>query len=654
MRSGRKFFLSFTSAALSVGAYNVAAQINSWTNLTSGHWDEFYWSLGSLPGPTQSVFVTNSGYKGVGVFPSTVVSNPASLTVSNLQVSAPANAGSLVLLNYAGTGLPLRVRSGCDVRTNGTLRNLYSALQVDGSNGGMFTLWGGVYAEEGGTFTVTNATSLVDSGAINLTNATAAFRDLYLGYTNVVAPTMTQIDGTVSGSIYLSRGSSYQLLDGIVSGSAHIGYGTLGQMNQYGGTNQAAISVAEDNFTPVFADGNGSYHLYGGVIASNSISISTTFAGYPFGAFYQLGGSVNVDTLALGASGNSSATYNQSNGIITTRVLGMGNGYFNQSGGQTTIGTRLSLTGSFDDYNSQFRTHNSYYLSGGILNVPELALDIFGGFSQSGGTNRIDGDLSVYRSSYGLTGGFLSASNISIAGGYFVLSDSTPFIDGNFTQLGGTNSVANSLTIQDSYLLGGGALYVSNIVLNGVLTVSNSAAVSNSGGFTLGGTLTLSSCSESLGILTLSSNALLDFGSANSDIRFKRSDAISWSPGKVLVLTNWHGNTNGGGGSQFFAGTSSAGLTAAQLAQLEFVNPAGFLAGRYAARILTTGEIVPISSTSLSLTRATSQFVLTWPGGLILQSATNVRGPYSDLPAASSPFTNNFAQGPQQFFRLRH
>jgi len=48
-----------------------------------------------------------------------------------------------------------------------------------------------------------------------------------------------------------------------------------------------------------------------------------------------------------------------------------------------------------------------------------------------------------------------------------------------------------------------------------------------------------------------------------------------------------------------------------------------------------------------------SSLVLTWNSGFTLQTATNVTGPYSDLSEAVSPYTNSFAAGPLNFFRLR-
>jgi hypothetical protein len=46
--------------------------------------------------------------------------------------------------------------------------------------------------------------------------------------------------------------------------------------------------------------------------------------------------------------------------------------------------------------------------------------------------------------------------------------------------------------------------------------------------------------------------------------------------------------------------------------------------------------------------------ILNWQGNFILQSATNVSGPYTDVlgPVVTGPYTNT-AGATQQFFRLR-
>src|SRR2546430_2599546 len=114
----------------------VSAQMNSWINPGSAAWEgASNWSLGIRPAANQTVSIANGGYKAVGISSSTVSGFPDSMTVSNLSVSAPANALSVLLLNYAGTSVPLHVLDVGSIGANGSIQNFYSSLQVDGSVG---------------------------------------------------------------------------------------------------------------------------------------------------------------------------------------------------------------------------------------------------------------------------------------------------------------------------------------------------------------------------------------------------------------------------------------------------------------------------------------------------------------------------------------
>jgi hypothetical protein len=56
----------------------------------------------------------------------------------------------------------------------------------------------------------------------------------------------------------------------------------------------------------------------------------------------------------------------------------------------------------------------------------------------------------------------------------------------------------------------------------------------------------------------------------------------------------------------------------------------------------------------LALIRSGSNVVLTWPAnavGFTLQSAPEITGTFTNLPAATSPYTNPIS-GTQQFYRL--
>ena len=120
-----------------------------------------------------------------------------------------------------------------------------------------------------------------------------------------------------------------------------------------------------------------------------------------------------------------------------------------------------------------------------------------------------------------------------------------------------------------------------------------------------------------------------------------------WSNNTTLTIENWRGSESGGGASQLYFGSNAGGLTPQQLSQVRF----HLSNGLYAATILATGEVVPVVP-KLQFTRNGSNFTLNWAPGSTLQSATNARGPYLDVPGANSPWTVNMNK-PTEFFRLR-
>jgi hypothetical protein len=81
-----------------------------------------------------------------------------------------------------------------------------------------------------------------------------------------------------------------------------------------------------------------------------------------------------------------------------------------------------------------------------------------------------------------------------------------------------------------------------------------------------------------------------------------------------------------------FGGTSSQGLTAAQVGQVTFVDPVGWPAGNYPAQILSTGELIPAVPPPRALMRNPDALILSWTGDYQLLSATNVGGPYVPIP----------------------
>ena len=156
------------------------------------------------------------------------------------------------------------------------------------------------------------------------------------------------------------------------------------------------------------------------------------------------------------------------------------------------------------------------------------------------------------------------------------------------------------------------------------------------------------------------SDSGINLAGASAILRFADSHTNSWQSQLVgviprLMVFNWSGSTNGGGTDQLSFGTNSSALTASQVAQIQFINAAGFPPGTTnSARILSTGEVVPMLRPVLSFQNDGTSLVLSWPGGFTLQSATNLPGPFVDVPNATSPYSVNVNQFPMQFFRLRN
>jgi hypothetical protein len=148
----------------------------------------------------------------------------------------------------------------------------------------------------------------------------------------------------------------------------------------------------------------------------------------------------------------------------------------------------------------------------------------------------------------------------------------------------------------------GGQMIVSDISM-----APQSSFSCDDGVITQSGTLTLANASLYAGSNTVqfgrvclsdggNTNSTLYMPSGASVMHFADSSSMTWSNDSVLIIANWSGSLFGGGAQQIIFGNSSTALTATQLAQIQFQNPAGLAAGTYPAKILSAGEIVPISS----------------------------------------------------------
>jgi sugar lactone lactonase YvrE len=72
------------------------------------------------------------------------------------------------------------------------------------------------------------------------------------------------------------------------------------------------------------------------------------------------------------------------------------------------------------------------------------------------------------------------------------------------------------------------------------------------------------------------------------------------------------------------------------------------------AKWITVYPVRRFNPGAVVVSLAAGETVLTWTGNFTLQSGSDPGGPFVDLTAARSPYTNAFGAEPQRFFRLRN
>jgi hypothetical protein len=326
----------------------------------------------------------------------------------------------------------------------------------------------------------------------------------------------------------------------------------------------------------------------------------------------------------------------------------MESGMVRQSAGTTIVHGNIALGAP------NGTTAANVSLSGGVLmgNYGYLTIGSHGSFSQSGGflTNWYYLPISA-GSHYSLTGGRMDVSQIRIAG--------------TFEQTGGA-IIVDPLSLDGTavYNRTSGFLSVDRLFLDGDSQFhrGNSSFVNNTMVGFAGGTFFAGAGTNELGVLDVyipggseETESTLDLESGGASVLMFRDSRDFGYLGK-LTITNWAGSLNGGGADRIYVGTNQFGLTSDQLARITFANPAGLAAGKYAARILATGEVIPDSRPVLVYSRTANGLGLqfNWnTNSCQLLSSTNVAGPYQPIsPQPTSPYNVTFSE-PQRFFQLR-
>jgi hypothetical protein len=647
----QRWFLLLVSTVLALTTQAQEIRSNGWTKATSGNWEEQYWSLGTLPNSNSMVLFTNAGFKALALSPSTRAF-PDALKVYSLDVDSPPDSANTLFFNFLGVLTPFK--SGwIDVRnSNSTLLCLNSRLELNSMvMEGAFRF---------GQFSQLAVNSLeLQSGEIDMTNGTFEVGFLTMGRQTPAA--FNQFGGVNTASLTEIRGndSSYHLLNGNLDG-AFLTVGKAGYDTQAAFLQQDGNVTMSDYLILGDTEASGTYMLNRGTLsARNEILGDASFGAQARGTFLQAGGTNSTSSLTVGAS-QAASNYSLSNGLLRTGNTSVSGRdcQFTQWSGIHNVTNELSISGVTE--NSQ--TWLSHYtMAGGQLAANNLSLSL-ANFVQSGGTNEVSNEVTltpgILGSQYALGGGAFRCSSMVIQGGVG---------SGTFDQAGGESSIARLLQIgpgageseyaEAKYVFRGGTLQARNILLERYATFRiNQGGLVSTGLFTFaGGRLQMGVPLAQLGQASLSASAtsLVTFTTSPATLRFADSHGAALTPGSLLLIADWNGSTNGGGNHQLIFGNNAQGWSAAQLRQTLFRNPAGFPPGHYAARIVANGEIVP-AKPAMFLSRSGNSFTLSWTGAFVLQTATNILGPFTNVTNLTNPYTIQTTGEKQRYFRLKN
>ena len=559
------------------------AQDNVWSSPVSGNWEDApAWSLG-VPNTNQTIWVTNYGWKAVQIGSGTSANFPQTLNVNSINISSPTNSFNSLLLNYAGANTPLTVQT-MSVASNSAVTMNSSALQIHGSNGQGVTIGGQFNQNDSIVGGNQINVGYIGAGAYNFNGGYFAVSQLWLG--GAYGGVFNQTGGTNAfGITHLDGGNGNYVLSNGLFGAAI--YFNGGGFQQYGGLVQTNLAIFQ-----------GSYLLAGGVLQGNATVPSPNGFTTGNGSMLQTGGT-NYGAPDIGSYGYGN--YAMSNGVSFAGSITVGHsGSYTQWGGTQMVAGGINV--AEDQVNFEAFEGGYFNLYGGQISSSGIYFK--GYYTQGGGTNSTAGDMTMMgyeNTTLNLSGGLLAANSMTIYPGYV----------GGVYLTGGTLIVTNALWLKSNPgfpdwqgFMAGGQMIVSDILMD-----PQSAFFCGDGVIQQSGILTLANASLYAGSNTVQFGAveLSDGGNTNSTLympssasvlHFADSSSMTWSNDPVLLIENWSGSVFGGGGQQIIFGNSAAALTAAQLAQIQFQNPAGLAAGTYPAKILSNGEIVPFTAPS--------------------------------------------------------
>ena len=519
----------------------------------SGNWNNTA-TWGGFAAPTISDdIIINAGI--------TVTMNVCGTCRSILDMGSGAlitGANSLVISNIAGIVATGPATISCPVNlANNSSVTVSVSLAISGViSGASITI-----SKNGAGTLIVNGVNVfpgsvtVSSGILNVQNSSAF--------------------GTTAGGVAVSSGASLELEGGITVGDEALSIGGEG------------IPPTNSNGALFNAGGNNTWQGLVTITALNTRINSNSGS-------LTLSGNINLQGNTLYLQGMSTSN-NLISGIISAAgtLQKVGTGRWTLSGTNTFSGGVLLLNGklNINNPNALGISTNSLNL-GGVGNsvtidntsgssIATLAypMNWFNDFTFSG-TN----DLNLGTGAVSMPGTRLvtvSAGVLTVGGiisgtgsGLTKIGNGRLTLGNNNTYNGITTVTAGELRLNPAV----NSTPASQFVLNG--------GILSTTGITAGRTITSSST------LRLTDNSSLNLGANSHSLSFAISSAVGWTSDKILTINGWTGTFGlTGTGGKIFCGTTSAGLSASQLAQVRF-SIGGNL---YPATILSNGEVVPVA-----------------------------------------------------------
>jgi autotransporter-associated beta strand protein len=336
------------------------------------------------------------------------------------------------------------------------------------------------------------------------------------------------VNNIANNGTFSYNSTATQTLSGIISGTGALTKSntstlTLSGNNTYTGTTTINVGT--------LIIGNGL--TAGSLNAASAITVNSTLA---FNRSDDITQGTHFSTAAIGGTGSI-----VQNGAGTL-TLNTANNY---SGG-TTLNTGTLVIGHANAAGSASinQTSGSSLLKIDTTGTITNAMSVFN--VQASQSATLSGAITVNNATWDVDAGdtLTVSGNLSGTGGTTKNGTGTLVLSGNNSNTGATTVNAGTLNAAGANALGStSSVVVSN---GGSLLVTAGDSINDSAGVTLaGGTLAVNGTfNESVGLLTLSANSIIDLGGFTGTLRF--GGVGSWASNTTLAIWNWNGINQSG------------------------------------------------------------------------------------------------------------